>query len=47
MRYAISSGCKGIGGDLSISSIFEAIKFVILSLPSTEKLKVRVYKGRK
>lgn len=42
--YAIRCGNVGIGGDLSIGSILEAIKFVIQSLPSTEKIVVRVYR---
>lgn len=44
--YSISCGNIGIGGDLSPKSILEAIKFVLISLPNQEKIKVRVYKRR-
>jgi hypothetical protein len=43
MKYSINCGCEGMGGDLSISSIKEAIKFIIKSLSNPEPLRFYIY----
>jgi hypothetical protein len=47
MKYAICQGNVGMGGDLSLPAIKEAVKFIIKSLSNPEPLRFRIYRRSK